>query len=479
MPSRYSYPDTPLLIAGRSHTAADSIPVENPATGEVIGRASCASDAEVDRAISSSVHGFKAWSALPPGQRADIMRAAAGLLRARQDRLAHLLTTEQGKPLPQALEEIDFSAKVIEWCAEEGRRTYGHHYRGASPSLRFETSRQPVGPVAIFIPWNFPAVLLAHKLGGALGAGCSAIVKSAPETPATAVEIVRAFYDAGLPADALSAITGDGERICRRLLGSPAVCKISFTGSTETGRAVAVVAAKHLKRMTLELGGHAPVIVDSMCDAESVARECIRTKIYNAGQVCIAPSRVYVHEARISTFVEAAEDELRKVRVGEGLDPDIDMGPVAHPARCEAMKRFVEQTTAEGGRVIVPRQHGRNRGYFVSPGIAVDIGDDACLMREEAFLPILPVVTFADEEEVLRRANNGPYGLAGYVFSDDKARASRMAAALEVGIVGVNTFDVAAPELPFGGIKDSGFGRECGPDALADYLSTKAISIRQ
>lgn len=452
--------------------------VRNPATGQVLATLPHATEQDLEAALAAAGHGFGTWRSTPAFERASILRKTAELIRARIEAIATTLTLEQGKPLAEARGEVAFAADCIEWYAEEGRRAYGRIVPARSGGVRQMVLGEPIGPAVAFTPWNFPALTPARKIGGALAAGCSLILKAAEETPGTAVAIVRAFADAGLPDGVLNLVFGDPARVSTQLIASPITRKLSFTGSTPVGRHLMHLAIDGgMMRTTMELGGHAPVIVFDDVDVEAVATIAAGGKYRNAGQVCIAPTRFYVQEKIFDRFVAkfAAEAEARVL--GDGMAPTSTMGPLANSRRMEAMERIMVDARSRGAEIVTGGERRGNQGHFFAPTVITGLGDDALIMTDEPFGPIAPIVPFKDFGEVVRRANSLPFGLAAYAFAASEKRASNIGDALEAGMVGVNTLAVSTPETPFGGVKDSGHGSESGIEGLQAYLDTKLLAL--
>ncbi|HET6971949.1 MAG TPA: NAD-dependent succinate-semialdehyde dehydrogenase [Phenylobacterium sp.] len=473
-----AYPALELFVAGEwiAATARETQAVINPATDQVLGALPMATPADLDRAVEAATAAFKTWRGVSALERGAVLKRAAGLIRARLDADAVTLTLEQGKPLAQARVELASSADWFDWYAEEARRSYGRVIPARLPGGRLEVIREPVGPVAAFAPWNFPASQMARKLAAGLAAGCPVIAKPSEETPGAALAIARALDEAGLPKGLLSVVFGVPSEVSAHLIAAPAVRKVSFTGSTAVGRLIAAQAAAGLKRATLELGGHAPVIVFDDVDAEAAARASATAKLRNAGQVCTSPTRFLVQEKIHDRFVEALAKAMAETKVGDGLDPATELGPLANPRRVEAMRRLTADAVATGGRLATGGQRIGNVGNFWAPTVIADAPLEAQAMNDEPFGPIALTRRFAEPEEALVEANRLPYGLAAYAFTRDRARAELVRHGIESGLVGLNTFSVTWPETPFGGVKDSGYGSEGGSEGLEAYLVTKLVS---
>jgi succinate-semialdehyde dehydrogenase/glutarate-semialdehyde dehydrogenase len=450
--------------------------VINPATEKPLARLPHASTADLDRALEAAKKGFAVWRAVSPYERAKVMRKAADLMRERHETIAKILVQEEGKAYPEARAEVRTSADIIDWYAEEGRRAYGRIVPGSFKGIRQIVVQEPVGIVAAFTPWNFPALTPARKIGGALAAGCSLILKASEETPGTCVEMVRCFADAGLPPGVLNLVFGVPANISEHLIANDDVRKISFTGSIPVGKHLAALAAKSMKRATMELGGHSPVVVFADADAEKSADTIAAYKYRNAGQVCISPTRFYVQEPIYDRFLARFTDYAKSLKLGDGLEKGVGMGPLANARRIDAMDSFVNDAKARGGKIATGGQRRGNQGYFYEPTVITDVPDDSKIMTQEPFGPLAPVVTFKTFDEVVERANSLPYGLAAYAFTGSAQTANMIGDALQSGMVGVNSINVSTPETPFGGIKESGYGSEGGLEGLQAYLNTKFIS---
>ena len=449
--------------------------VINPATEKPLAHLPHASTADLDHALEAAKKGFATWRATSAYDRAKIMRKAADLLRERHDAISKVLVQEQGKAYAEARAEVITSADIIEWYAEEGRRAYGRVVPGRG-KMRQIVVQEPVGIVAAFTPWNFPTLTPARKIGGALAAGCSLIIKASEETPGSCVEMVRCFADAGLPAGVLNLVFGVPAKISEHLIAKDAVRKISFTGSIPVGKHLAVLAAKGMKRATMELGGHSPVVVFADADPEKSADTIAAFKYRNAGQVCISPTRFYVQEQVYGRFVARFTEYAKSLKLGDGMEKGVTMGPLANSRRIDAMETFVNDAKDRGGKIATGGARHGNQGYFFEPTVITDVPDDSKIMTQEPFGPLAPVVTFKTLDEVVERANSLPFGLAAYTFTSSAQTANMMGDALQSGMVGVNSIAVSTPETPFGGVKESGYGSEGGIEGLQAYLSTKFIS---
>ena len=475
-----AYCDTQLFINGEWRDAADgrSLPVRNPATGAEIGRVAHAGIADLDSALAAAERGFEVWRDFMPAQRSKIMRKAAALMRERAGDIAQLLTQEQGKPLAEAKGEALAAADIIEWFAEEGFRVYGRLVpHRSNPAIRQMVIKDPVGPVAAFTPWNFPINQVVRKIGAGLAAGCSMIVKAPEETPASPAALIRAFQDAGLPEGVLGLVFGNPAEISEYLIASPIIRKITFTGSTPVGKLLAGMAGQHMKRVSMELGGHAPVIVCEDADVALAVKSAGSAKFRNAGQVCISPTRFLVHNSVKQQFAEAMAELARGIKVGDGLSADTQMGPLANPRRLTAMAEFHQDAVARGATVLAGGERIGETGNFWAPTVLTDVPLEARLFNDEPFGPVAGIRGFDQLDEAIAEANRLSFGLAGYAFTRSLANADLLSRRVEVGMLWVNTPAAGSAELPFGGIKDSGYGTEGGPEALEAYLNTRAVVV--
>jgi succinate-semialdehyde dehydrogenase/glutarate-semialdehyde dehydrogenase len=473
------YPDTRLLIDNQWRDAADgkTLDVVNPATGERIGRVAHASRADLDLALAAAQRGFDAWRWMPSNERAQLMRAAAGLVRQRVDTIARLLTMEQGKPLAEARVEVLAAADIIEWFADEGRRVYGRIVPSRNLAVDQRVLKEPVGPVAAFTPWNFPINQVVRKLGGALATGCSFLVKAPEETPASPAALLAAFVDAGVPPGVVGLVFGNPAEISSYIIPHPVIRKVTFTGSTAIGKELAALAGRHMKRVTMELGGHAPVIVADDADIALAARATGAAKFRNAGQVCISPTRFLVHRSVRDEFVRAMASHAEKLKLGNGLAEGTTFGPLANARRLTAMDKIVGDARQRGARVVIGGERVGTAGNFFAPTILDDVPLDADVFNNEPFGPVAAVRAFDTLDEAIAESNRLRFGLAGYAFTRSIRNAHLLAQRLELGMLWVNQPAAPSPEMPFGGVKDSGYGSEGGPEALEAYLVTKSVSI--
>ena len=472
------YPEVQLFIDGAWMPAAGgrTLPIVNPASGDSIGKLAHAGRADLDRALEAADKGFRAWRKVSAFDRSKVMRKAANLLRERADAIAPLLTMEQGKPLAEANGEVLAGADVIDWFAEEARRTYGLVIPARAEAIYQLVVKEPVGPVAAFTPWNFPINQVVRKLSCALAAGCSIIVKAPEETPASPAELIRCFADAGVPAGVMNLLYGVPSEISEYLIPHPIIRKISFTGSTVVGKQLAALAGAHMKRVTMELGGHAPAIVFDDADVDRASRMLATAKYRNAGQVCVSPTRLLVQERIYDQFVSGFVQHSKALKVGDGLEAVTTMGPMANPRRIAAMEMFIGDATQRGATVRTGGRRIGNKGNFFEPTVITDVPREARVMNEEPFGPLAVISPFDTFDDVVTEANRLPYGLASYAYTRSAKTANAIAAAVESGMISINHHGLALPEVPFGGVKDSGYGSEGGLEAIENYLNTKFVT---
>ena len=473
-----SYPAVQLLIDGtwRDGHEGQTLAVLNPATGAEIGRVAVAQKADLDAALAAAAKGFETWRRTPAVDRARVMREAARLLRERANATARLLTMEQGKPLAEAKGEILFAADIIEWFAEEGKRVYGRIVAPRAAGALQQVFKEPVGPVAAFTPWNFPVNQVVRKMSAALATGCSIIVKAPEETPASPAELVRAFVDAGVPAGVVGLVYGNPAQISEYLIPHPIIRKITFTGSTPVGKQLAALAGAHMKRVTMELGGHAPVIVAEDCDVARAAKIAAGSKFRNAGQVCISPTRFLVANSVKQAFIDGMVAATRALKVGAGSEAGIQMGPLANPRRLAAMQRLTADAVQRGAEVAIGGEQIGSIGNFFAPTVLINVSGDSLVFNEEPFGPMAAVRGFDTLDEAIAEANRLPYGLAAYAFTGSLRTAQQLSENIQTGMLWINQPAAAWPEMPFGGVKDSGYGSEGGPEALEAYLNTKSVA---
>jgi succinate-semialdehyde dehydrogenase/glutarate-semialdehyde dehydrogenase len=472
------YADVQLFIDGqwRAARAGRTIPVLNPATEEVIGSVAHASKDDLDEALAAAAKGFLQWKKVSAYDRSKLMRKAGDLVRARAGEIAELMTLEQGKPLAEARMEVMAAADIIDWFAEESRRAYGRVIPARAEGIYQLVVKEPVGPVAAFTPWNFPINQVVRKLSAAVATGCSIIVKAPEETPAAPAALIRAFADAGLPAGVANLVFGVPAEISEYLVPHPIIRKVTFTGSTPVGKHLAALAGAHMKRVTMELGGHAPAIVFDDADLELAAKTLAGAKFRNAGQVCVAPTRFLIQEKLYAPFVERFTAIAKSLKVGNGMDADTQMGPLAHDRRIPWVEGLVADARSRGAEVHTGGERIGNKGFFYAPTVITGVGKDARMMNEEPFGPVAMIAPFTDLDEVVEEANRLPFGLASYAFTRSAKTANAVAARVESGMMTINHLGLALPEVPFGGMKDSGYGSEGGSEAIEAYLNTKFVS---
>lgn len=469
------YPDTLLLIDGKWRASASgrTIPVTDPATDEVIGSVAHADQSDLDAAIEAADKGLKTWSATSAYERAKLMRKAADNLRANAKNIGAWMTREQGKPVAEGVGETMAGADIIDWFAEEARRTYGQIIPARAPGVTQMAIKQPVGIVAAFTPWNFPINQVVRKVSAALAAGCSIIVKAPEETPASPAGLIKAFQDAGLPDGVINLVYGVPAEISEYLIPHPKIAKVTFTGSTAVGKHLASLAGQHMKRATMELGGHAPVMIFDDANLEAATKIMVGTKYRNAGQVCVSPTRFLVQEGVYDRFVEGFTKGAAAVKVGNGMEEGTQMGPLANERRIPAIDAMIQDAKERGAEITTGGERIGNKGNFYQPTVVTNAPLDSRIMNEEPFGPVAVINTFKDLDDVVTEANRLPYGLAAYAFTGSQATAHALGQRVEAGMLTTNHVGLALPEVPFGGVKDSGYGTEGGSEAIEAYLVTK------
>ncbi len=472
------YPNVQLFINGEWRAAgnAHTIEVFNPATEQRIGVVAHATESDLDAALAAVDQGFKVWRQISAYDRSKIMRRAAALLRERSDSIAPLLTMEQGKPLAESHIEVQSAADIIEWFAEESRRTYGRTIPARSGNVRQVVEKEPIGPVAAFTPWNYPIGQAVRKVSAALAAGCSIVLKGPEETPAACAELFRAYHDAGVPAGVINLVFGSPAQISAYLIPHPVIRKISFTGSTVVGKQLAALAGLHMKPATMELGGHAPVLVFADADLEQASLLLARAKFRNAGQVCVSPTRFMVQDSAHDEFVSRFTAHAAAIQVANGLEKDAGMGALANSRRLDAIEEMVADATRLGARVRTGSERLPGKGHFFQPTVLTDVPAAARGMNEEPFGPLALFSRFDAVDDAIAEANRLPFGLAAYVYTSSPDTANHVSASIESGMISINHQGLALPETPFGGIKDSGHGSEGGTEAIEAYMVTKFIS---
>ena len=449
--------------------------VINPATEEIIGKASKAGRGDVDKALKSAEAGLKVWRNTAPWQRSYIIRKIADKIREKQEVLAKWLTLEVGKPLAEGTGEAGGAADIFEWNAEETKRIYGQTVESRFPDTRVHVYYQPVGVVAALVPWNFPLILASRKISTALAAGCSVICKPDVITPGTVMELVDICKECGVPEGVVNLLSGDPASISEQLIESDIVKKVSITGSTRVGKLILKKAADKVQRVTMELSGHSPFIVFEDSNIDKVADMAITAKFRNNGQVCISPNRFYIQESKKDEFVSKFIERAKKLKIGNGMDSDVQLGPLTTSKRLSEIEELVETTKKEGAKILLggKRPSGFNKGYFYEPTVFDDVKDNFTIMKQEPFGPLVPVLSFKNFDEVIERANDNDLGLCSYIYTNSMEQAHRASELMETGCVAVNTAAVAVAEAPFGGIKQTGYGREGGSMAIKDYLNIK------
>ncbi|PBP67858.1 NAD-dependent succinate-semialdehyde dehydrogenase [Pseudomonas syringae] len=472
------YPDVQLYIDGQWRASRDNrtLSVINPATGEALGTVAHAGIADLDEALAAAERGFATWRATSAYDRYKLMQKAANLIRERADSIARIMTQEQGKPLAEARMETLSAADIIDWLAEEGRRSYGRLVPSRNVSIEQKVIKEPVGPVAAFTPWNFPINQVVRKLSSALAAGCSIIVKAPEETPASPAELIRAFADAGVPAGVIGLVYGDPAEISGYLIPHPVIRKVTFTGSTPVGKQLAALAGKHMKRATMELGGHAPALVFDDADIDLAARVLATAKFRNAGQVCVSPTRILVQRKVLDAFTEKFVGLTREIKVGNGLEAGTTMGPVANDRRIPALVDLIDDAVRGGATLSAGGKAGEGPGYFFEPTVLSGLKPHMRIMNEEPFGPVALLVPFDTLEEAIAESNRVLFGLASYAFTTSMKTAQALSTYIEAGMLSINHQGIGLPEVPFGGIKDSGYGSEGGTEAIEAYLNTKLVT---
>ena len=472
------YPNTQLFLNGewRDSLSKETLEIINPATEEIIGKLAHARKDDLDIALNAADNAFKDWKNVSAYDRSKILRKAAEIIRSRVGLIAGLMTLEQGKPLAEAKGETLGAADSIDWYAEEGRRAYGRIIPARAQGVYQFVFKEPVGVVAAFTPWNFPLNQVVKKVAAAFAAGCTVIIKGPEETPASVAELIKAFDEAGMPKGSINLVFGIPAEISEYLISHPIVRKVTFTGSTAVGKQLASLAGSHMKRATMELGGHSPAIVCADADVNVAVKILSANKFRNAGQVCISPTRFLVHESVYDQFVEGFVKSAESLNVGNGLDEGINMGPLAHDRRLTAIEGFVADAVEKGAKILTGGKRKGNKGYFFEPTVMTDVSKDSRIMNEEPFGPLAPINSFSSIDEVVEEANRLNYGLAAYAYTNSAKTAQHLGAAIESGQVSINHHGLGLVDTPFGGVKDSGYGSEGGPEGLDAYMTTKLVS---
>jgi succinate-semialdehyde dehydrogenase / glutarate-semialdehyde dehydrogenase len=467
-----------LYIDGQFRPGSErqTVPVHNPATGEVLGHLAQSTIADLDEALGAADRAFRTWSMRPAYERQMILEKAATLMEARRDEIARVLTMEMGKTLVEAKGEVDFAIATTRWYGEECRRAYGRLLPARAAGHQHMVLKEPVGPVLAFVSWNFPASNVIRKVAGAVAAGCSIIIRPSEETPGTALAIARCLHDAGLPAGVLNVVTGRPSETSTHLMASPVAKKVSVTGSVAVGKLIARLATETLKRCTMELGGHAPVIIAKDCDPEKAAAIMVAAKFRNAGQVCTSPTRFLVEEAVYDRFVTAFAEKSQTLVVGDGLDPVTTMGALVNSKRLDWTETLVQDARDRGAWIVTGGQRIGNKGWFYAPTVIANVNPDQLAMNEEPFAPIALMMPVASIDAALEEANRLPVGLASYGFTTSQATAHRIRNTVNAGLVGINQPVVSLAEAPFGGVNETGWGSEGGIEGLDTFLRTKFVN---
>ncbi|ORM52199.1 succinate-semialdehyde dehydrogenase (NADP(+)) [Pantoea conspicua] len=468
---------TGYLADGQWHRTSTTFDVTNPATGEVIAQVAKAGKAETEQAIAAAERAFPAWRALTAKARAEILYRWYQLIIDNKRWLGELMTAEQGKPLKEAEGEVEYAASFIQWFAEQAKRANGEIIPPAKPGSRILATREPIGVVAAITPWNFPMAMLTRKLGPALAAGCTGIIKPANNTPLSAFALLALAKQAGVPDGVLNAVAGDTHAISDAIMASKAVRKISFTGSTEVGKLLMRNAAETMKKVSMELGGNAPYIVFEDADIDAAVQGAIANKFRNAGQVCVSVNRFYIHSAIYDRFTRQLADEVSQLKVGNGMEEGVIVGPLIEASALEKVEQHVKDAVAKGGKLLAGGERHALGGNFWQPTVITEAHEGMQLAQEETFGPVAACFRFDDEAEVIRRANDTPFGLAAYFYTQNLQRVFRVSAALESGMIGINECAVSTEVAPFGGVKESGLGREGSVLGMEEYLEVKALHL--
>ncbi|SFE86635.1 NAD-dependent succinate-semialdehyde dehydrogenase [Alteribacillus iranensis] len=467
-----------MYINGKWRETNKKEEVRNPATEELVGEVYVGGQKEAEEAIQAAHEAFKEWRAISGQERGNLLIKVAEEMRKAVDSIAEMITKEMGKPISDARREVISGAAYLEWYGEEAKRVYGEVLPPLDTKKHLMVIRQPVGVIGAITPWNFPVSMITRKLGPALAAGCTGVLKPAPSTPHCAIEIFRCFERAGLPAGVANLVIGDAEAIGKEMTSNPIVKKITFTGSTNVGKLLMRNAAEHVQKVSMELGGHAPFIVFEDANLDDAVSAVVATKFKNSGQTCISTNRVYVQESILDEFSQRLAKSVADIKVGDGMEEDTDMGPLVNEAALSKVEDQVAKAASSGASIVAGGKRKGDKGYFYAPTVLANTTDDMSIAKEETFGPVAPIFSFKTEEEVVERANNTQYGLMGYCFTEDLGRSMRMMYQLEYGMVGINDAAPIVPHAPFGGVKESGIGREGGTSGLHEFMEEKFISIR-
>ncbi|QQE43382.1 NAD-dependent succinate-semialdehyde dehydrogenase [Hafnia alvei] len=468
---------TGYFVAGQWQDASDTYEVTNPATGEVVAKVANAGQKETQAAIRAASEAFPAWRKTTAKQRSEILQNWYQLIVENKPFLAELMVAEQGKPLKEAMGEVDYAASFIQWFAEEAKRANGEIIPPVKPGSRIWATREPIGVVAAITPWNFPLAMLTRKLGPALAAGCTGLIKPANETPLCAFALLALAQKAGVPDGVLNAVSGDTLAISDAIMASKDVRKISFTGSTGVGKTLVRNAAETMKKVSMELGGNAPFIVFEDADLDAAIKGVMANKFRNAGQVCVCINRIYLHDSIYDTFVSRLADEIRKLKVGNGMDEGVSVGPLVSEKGVDKVEQHVKDALENGGKVVVGGQRHALGGNFFQPTLIAEANEDMLMASEETFGPVAACYRFKTEEEVIKRANDTPFGLAAYFYTQNLSRVFRVSELLESGMIGINECSVSTEVAPFGGVKESGLGREGSTLGLEEFMEVKTLHL--
>lgn len=468
---------TGYFIAGQWQDASDTYEVTNPATGEVVAKVANAGQKETQAAIRAASEALPAWRKTTAKQRSEILQNWYQLIVENKPFLAELMVAEQGKPLKEAMGEVDYAASFIQWFAEEAKRANGEIIPPVKPGARIWATREPIGVVAAITPWNFPLAMLTRKLGPALAAGCTGLIKPANETPLCAFALLALAQKAGVPDGVLNAVSGDTLAISDAIMASKDVRKISFTGSTGVGKTLVRNAAETMKKVSMELGGNAPFIVFEDADLDAAIKGVMANKFRNAGQVCVCINRIYLHDSIYDTFVSRLADEIRKLKVGNGMDEGVSVGPLVSEKGVDKVEQHVKDALENGGKVVVGGQRHALGGNFFQPTLIAEANEDMLMASEETFGPVAACYRFKTEEEVIKRANDTPFGLAAYFYTQNLSRVFRVSELLESGMIGINECSVSTEVAPFGGVKESGLGREGSTLGLEEFMEVKTLHL--
>lgn len=471
--------DVKLFVGGEwvAGQSGESFIVKNPSTGEEIANVPKGGQSETALAIEAANDSLKEWSNYTAYERADYLLRLKELMIENQEELAIIMSSEMGKAYNESLGEVTYAASFLTWYAEEGKRIYGQTIPGSSNKKRLIVINQPVGVVAAITPWNFPLAMMTRKLGPALAAGCTSVVKPASQSPLSALAFAKLVELAGIPKGVVNIVAGATNEISNEIFSNPIVKKVSFTGSTEVGKKLVEKSADQLKKLSLELGGHAPFIIFEDANLKLAAEGALASKFRNAGQTCVCANRIYVHENVIEEFSKIFNNKVKKLKIGNSLDSEVDIGPLVSESGLDKVKEHVKDAISKGAEVLTGAEELDGKGYFYKPTVLSKVTDEMLIMKEETFGPVAPLTTFKDTDEVIEKANSTEYGLAAYVYTNDINQSVKVYESLNFGVIGLNDAMPGVAQAPFGGMKHSGFGREGGKEGIEDFLETKYISV--